>query len=97
MESKISHEPGLRIDQIQLRAASPEDQRSGLWGWVTFVLASALRVDGVTLRRTRQGLRTLSIPARTDRNGQQHDLLRPLHERARREIERQLFDALGMM
>jgi len=96
MESGNLCDVPVRIDHVQLRAASKEDQSNGLTGWVSFTVSGALRVQGVALRRTRGGRRVLSFPARRDRNGHQHDFLRPLHDAARQAIERQVLAALGM-
>ena len=56
----------------------------------------ALALDGVALRRTRDGRRTLSFPARRDRQGRDHPYVRPLSTEARSAIERQVLDALGL-
>ena len=96
MENRISNGPAIRIDRVELKASSPEDQHAGLLGWVSFTLCGALRVEGVALRRTSDGRRKLSFPERKDRSGQRHDLLRPLDQHARRAIETAVFEALGM-
>ncbi|MCB9914840.1 MAG: septation protein SpoVG family protein [Planctomycetes bacterium] len=84
----------LRVSEVRLMPAA--DTRSGLLGFVAFVLNEALRVDGVALRRTADGRLVLSFPARRDRKGQDHPILRPLGDQARESIERQIFEALGL-
>lgn len=66
----------------------------GLLGWVTFVLADAVRIDGVQVRRTRLGRRCLSFPHRVDSAGTRHDLVAPIDAAARAEIEEQVLAAL---
>lgn len=86
----------LMVDDIQFKAAGPAERRTGLLGWASFRLDGSLEVNGVTVRHTRDHRITISFPARYDRQGNKHFVLRPLHERARRAIERQLLDALGI-
>jgi len=86
----------LVVDDIRFKAAGPAERRTGLLGWASFRLDGSLEVNGVAVRRTRDRRITISFPARYDRQGNKHFVLRPLHERARRAIERQLLDALGI-
>ncbi len=83
------------IADIRFVSAPPAQRHSGLLGWASFV-AGSLRIDGVALRRTLDGHYALSFPARRDRSGRQHPFVRPLDECARRQIERQVFDTLGI-
>ena len=55
-----------------------------------------LRLEGVTLRRTLDGRFALSFPARRDRQGRPHAIVRPLDKHALREVEAQVFAALGL-
>ncbi len=77
-------------------AAPPQLRKTGLLGWVTFVIGHALQFDGVAVRRTRNGRLTLSFPVRHDSTGRQHSIVRPTDAAARREIESQVFAALGL-
>ncbi len=71
-------------------SASPRDNELGLLGWVTLEVGGLLLLD-VALRRTRgAGRLALSFPERRDANGRRHSLIRPVDDRARREIERQV-------
>lgn len=85
---------GFRISEVRFTAAT--DPSGGLLGWISCVLNASLRLDGIALRMTREGRRTLAFPARRDRRGVDHPILRPVNDEARREIERQVLDALGM-
>ena len=85
-----------RVTSVRLTRAPDPDQERGLLGWVYFVLDGALALDGVALRRTRDGRRTLSFPSRRDREGRQHPYVRPLSAEARSAIEEQVLDALGL-
>ena len=86
----------LRITSVGFTNASSADIRTGLLGWLTFVLNDTLMVDGVTVRRTREGRTTLSYPARRDAAGQQHFFIRPIDDGARHDLERQIFAKLGI-
>lgn len=86
----------LSISQVRLVRAAPADMATGLLGWVSLVLGDLLRLDGLTLRRTSNGLLTLSFPARRDASGRQHAIVRPIDDAVRREIEEAVFAALGI-
>ena len=73
---------------------SDEDQRSGLLGFLS-VQYGTLVLDGLTLRRTASGKLAISFPARTDRSGRKHPLIRPADDAARTEIEDELLWQLG--
>ena len=66
------------------------DQATGLLGWVTFTLGDVLRLDGVAVRRTREGRVTLSFP----RGSGKYQPVRPLDNKARRVIEREILGAI---
>ena len=87
---------GLRVDDVHMVSARQRDRERGLLGWVSCVLNDSLRVDGIALRRTTDGRLTLSYPAHRDGAGRQHFYVRPLTDVARREIEDQVFAALGL-
>ena len=74
---------------------SAADIRTGLLGWVSCVVNDTLILDGLTLRRTQAGKLTLSYPDRRDGSGRQHHYLRPVDDRARRDIESQILAKLG--
>jgi DNA-binding cell septation regulator SpoVG len=85
----------ISISNVRFTAASPEDAVGGLLGYVSATLNESLALDGLTLRRTADGRLTISFPARRDSTGRQRFFLRPLDDAARREIEVQVFRALG--
>ena len=78
---------------VHFTRATDADVRDGLLGFVRFSIGP-LRVDGVTLRRTRGGRLALSSPCRRDRAGRYHALMRPVNARARRLLEAQVLHAL---
>jgi DNA-binding cell septation regulator SpoVG len=69
-------------------------QRSGLLAYVSCVVAGELRLDGLTVRVTRDGRRIVSFPSKKDRRGVERAFVAPLGEVARRSIQRQILDAL---
>ena len=85
----------LHVSTVALVNASPTEARSGLLGWVSCVLNQTVVVDGIALRRTADGRLALSYPARRDRAGNQHHVIRPLDDDARQHLEREIFKALG--
>ena len=68
--------------------------RSGLLGWISVELHNVI-LDGITLRRTTDGRFALSFPARTDREGRRHSVIRPVDDLARKSIEREILGQLG--
>jgi hypothetical protein len=76
--------------------ASEKDVKAGLVGYITLTFADLLLLDGVTLRVTEAGKHTLSFPCRTDSQGRRHPYFRPQDDRARRIIEKAVFDVLGI-
>lgn len=85
----------LRIHDVHLTPAAPQDRAQGLLGYVRCQLGH-LRLDGLTLRRTADGRRALAFPKRRDGTGRMRAYIAPVDDEVRREIERQVFEALGM-
>jgi hypothetical protein len=83
------------ITAVRLTAASFEQSRTGLVGYLTFRYGR-LRVDSVVLRVAADGRPRLTFPARRDRDGREHPFVRPVDQEARQEIERAVFAALGL-
>ena len=84
----------MSISDVVFTAATREAAKTGLLGWVTFVLSGSLRIDGVTVRRTLSGHLALTFPQRTDRQGNAHPYICPLDNATRIEIVRQVLAAL---
>jgi len=84
-----------RVSAIRFSAAPARDVRSGLLGWVSFILGD-LHLDGVAVRKTRDGRLVLSFPERRDARGNRHPIVRPLDDAARRQIEAEVFTALQL-
>lgn len=89
--------PALVIDRVKFTPSRPAEARKGLNGWVCFRLNRRLQIDGIMLRRTRDGRRVLSFPARRSSGGDQVFFVRPLDDETREEIEHQVFTALGRL
>lgn len=74
------------IRDIRFAPAKPELRARGLEGWASFQLG-AVRVDGVGVRRCRDGRFKLSFPTRIDSNGAEHAYVRPLDRAVHEAIE----------
>ena len=81
------------IRDVRFSAASQDDMRRGLLGYVALT-AGAFQLDGIAVRRERSGRVSLSFPKRRDGRGRQHALIRPLDDAVRREIEREVLAVL---
>ena len=86
----------IHLSEVRLARARPEQVETGMVGHISLVVGDLLKLDGIALRRTRRGHHALSFPCRRDRRGHEHALIRPLTDDARRRIERQVFEALGV-
>jgi len=86
----------LHVSELRFTEASEADARTGVIGWVRFILNDSLALDGVVLRRTANGRTTLSFPARRDGRGIQRFFVRPITDEARRDLERQVFERLQL-
>jgi hypothetical protein len=64
-----------------------------LLGWLSADIDS-VRVDAITLRRTREGKLTLGFPEHTARDGKRFPTVRPRGHWERGEIERGLIEAV---
>ncbi len=85
----------LPISDVTFTSALPHDRVRGLLGWLEFVVAGALRIDGVAVRRTAAGI-ALAYPKRRDRAGHHHPVVAPVDAAARAAIEAAVFDAIGI-
>lgn len=87
----MSTHSNMEISNIRFTSATPQDQSRGLLGYLSLTIDDMLHLDGVTLRRTLKGKLTLSFPARRDRQGKDHPILRPVGQDARKSIEEKIF------
>lgn len=76
-----------RVAEIRFVPARAADRATGLMGFVSLVLHEDLCVDGISVRRTRDGRYVLSFPTRRDGSGNQHPIVWPLTPAARARIE----------
>ena len=86
----------LRVSTVCMCPATSQELATGLLGWVTIQVGALLLLDGIALRRTRGGRLALSFPERSDSHGRRHPIVRPLDDRARHELESQVFASLGL-
>ena len=84
------------VDEVRFKKTGRRNRTSGLLAFISFRLNGCLRIDGVTLRRTTSGDLALSFPERRDRSGQCHQIVRPLSDRTRSDIEQQVFAQLRL-
>lgn len=81
------------IHDVRFTPGSDRDVESGLLAFIRLQYGS-LVLDGLTLRRTREGGLSVSWPERRDRNGGRHPIARPRTDAARRELEDAILRAL---
>ena len=83
------------VRAVTFSPADADARVTGLLGWVKCRVADLL-IDGITVRRTRDGRLVLAFPARRGRDGQRYAYVRPIDDDARRSIERQILGAIGL-
>ena len=86
----------LVVSNVQFTPATSRNLETGLLGYLSLALNEVLLLDGLTLRQSADGSRYISYPARTDHAGSRHPYIRPLGDAARRAIQNQVFEALGV-
>ena len=79
----------IRLSDVRFVHGSQRDVEQGLLGYVEVTVNGGLRLDGLTLRRTRSRRLAVSFPRH--RGG-----FRPLDDDARRAIEAQVLAALDL-
>ncbi len=86
----------LLITAVDFVQARPSQIKTGLLGHVSIVVDDALKLDGISLRRTRRGYPVLVYSCRRSRDGRDHPYIRPVSDAVRRRIEREVFRTLGL-
>ena len=84
----------LSVTDVRFVPADAEHQATGLLGWISFTLGRCVRIEDVTLRRTREGRLSLSYPGKRVRKDKIRHAVRPVSDRVRRDIEHQVFSKL---
>ncbi len=85
----------LGITGVRFTRAPERERQGGLLGWVRCQIGP-MHVDGLSLRLTADGRRCLAFPKRRDGTGRWRSYIAPIDDAARLEIERQVFEALGL-
>lgn len=81
------------VTGVSFVAACPALELKGLLGWASVRFNVALQINGVTVRRTRDGHLALSFPVRVDGRSRSRPIVQ-LDNNARGEIERQVLGEL---
>lgn len=87
--------PEYRVLDLRATAALPNDVARGLLAYVSFTVCG-LRIDGITLRRTRNGALTLSFPTRKKSGGQPRQIVRPVSSEIRDSLMRRTLAELQL-
>ena len=86
----------ISISDVQFYYGDPKDRSEGLCEWIYATLNGSIRLEAMTLRRTAEGNYAISFPSRFDHAGRKRFFYRPLNDRARIALERQIFAALKL-
>ena len=85
----------LLVTDVRMVDAPPTDLRLGLLGYITCTVGG-LALAGLTLRRSRAGRLYVAFPRPRDAQGREHVNVRPLNAASQRDIQAQIFLALGI-
>jgi hypothetical protein len=88
---RIVRDP-LHVLSVTMTEATRVEIRRGLLGYLVIELPGDLVIEGATVRRSRQGVRTVSFPR--NRKGYHYLWVRTIE--ARHDLERQVFEKLGV-
>lgn len=83
----------IPVSEITFTPAPASLRAQGLLGWVSVTLGE-LRLDGIAVRRTRDGRVVVTFPGRRDGRGHRHAVVRPTTDSTRRAIEAQVIAEL---
>ncbi|MCP4036597.1 MAG: hypothetical protein GY733_06645 [bacterium] len=84
----------LTVTDAEFAPALARDRDRGLIGYVQVVINDTMVLDGLTLRVSSDGRRYLSYPSKSTRGGSRFPYIRPISERVRQDLQRQVFLAL---
>ena len=85
----------LLIEVLSFTSAPDHLEKRGMLGWISIRVGDELVIDGLGLRRTRDGDLRLSFPTRRDSHGGEHSIVRPTNTEAHKAIERHVLASLG--
>jgi DNA-binding cell septation regulator SpoVG len=86
----------ILISDVRFTAAPETLRGTGLRGWASCRLNDLLNLQGLAIRRTRNGDITISFPRRKDEYGTEHQYFEPVNASVRLEIERQVLEAIDL-
>lgn len=76
----------LSITDLRFMPAQPGRDRPGLIGWASATV-DGWRIDGLTVRRTREGRTIVTFPSRRDAAGRLHPIVEPTCAEDRKNIK----------
>lgn len=82
-----------RASVLSFRPAKALDQAAGLLGYARVQIGDLL-VDGVAIRRSRDGRHVISLPSRRSREGHEFSVVAPVSNAVGRDLEQQVLEAL---
>jgi DNA-binding cell septation regulator SpoVG len=88
----MSGAPTIEVTEARFSAAPGRDRATGLMGWLSIVINNSIKIDGLTLRRNRDGRLYVGFPRR---RGSEHYLVHPISDHARREVQHQILEAIA--
>jgi DNA-binding cell septation regulator SpoVG len=75
----------FQVSNVKLRIV--EKGTDGLLAWAACVIAGAIKLDNIAIRRSRDGSLFLTYPAKRDSSGDNHQYFHPISVEASRAIQ----------
>lgn len=82
------------LTRLVATRCSDDERDRGLIAYLELTVLGVLRVDGVTIRRRRDGARTLSWPGRRDGSGRLHEHVFPATAKIKSALTQEIFEEL---
>lgn len=88
--------PELHVTQVRISRVAAAHRERGLLAFAACRLNSAIEIGGLRVVRSKSGTIGILFPAREDRRGRRHALVRPVTPEARAAIERAVLAAVEL-
>lgn len=77
----------IEVSEVHVRLANARDRELGLLAFVGLTVGGGLRLDGLSVRRSRSGGSYVAFPFRKDAHGRERFFSKPVDDATKRAIE----------
>jgi len=87
MEAKHMSNENTRIPITDVKVRLVEHGTDGLLAWASCIVAGAIKLDNIAIRRSRDGSMFLTYPAKRTANGDRYHYYNPISVEAARAVQ----------